>query len=96
MGDMGEAFNAMKEHKREIRNKKEPERLAYACERLMGYRYSPGGDCLHIHLPKGTVAFWPYTGWFQGRKPYGKIKGRGINKLMKELESIKYIPKEMR
>ena len=86
MSDMGDDFKSLNEHNREIRAKKEPKRLAHACDRLKDYRYSPGGDCLHIHLPKGTVAFWPYTGWFQGRKPYGHIKGRGIDNLMRELE----------
>ena len=86
MSDMGDDFKAMKEHNREIRDKVEPKRLAYACDKLKDYKYSPGGDCLHIHLPNGVVTFWPFTGWFQGRKPYGRIKGWGIANLLKNLK----------
>ena len=93
MGDTGDDFKAFKEHNKKIRMMKEPARLAYACDQLKDYRCSPGGDCLHIHLPRGIVTLWPFTGWFQGRKPYGQIRGRGIINLIKELESIKYEPK---
>ena len=89
MGDMGEAFEAIKEHNREIRAVKEPKRLAYACDQLKNYRYSPGGECLHIHINGSVITFWPFTGWFAGRKPYGRIKGRGIHNLLKELEKLK-------
>jgi hypothetical protein len=88
MGDTGEDFEAFNAHKRAVRAKVEPGRLSYACDKLKDYRYSPGGDCLHIHLPRGVVTFWPYTGWFCGRKPYGKVKGRGIDNLMKQLKGV--------
>ena len=86
---MSELHEAFADLRKQNRAEKEPKRLAYACDQLHKYRYSPGGDCLHIHINGSIITFWPFTGWFAGRKPYGKVKGRGIHNLLKELEKIK-------
>jgi len=87
MSDMGETFQALREHNLERRNKIEPERMKYAAKEISKAwtHYHLNGDRIVIRLPSGTITFWPYTGWFQGQKPYGKIKGRGINNLIKEI-----------
>lgn len=89
MGDTGEAFKAFNEIKREERTKKEPQRFEYAMNKLrwLGIPRENLGDRIIVHLPKGQITFWPYTGWFCGQKPYGKIKGRGIEKLLKMMET---------
>jgi len=87
MGDMGEAFKDFKEVKQKIRNNKEPQRFEYAMKSLSDYNYKKEYDKIIVFLNKGTVTFYPFTGWFQGQKPYGNIKGRGIDKLIKQLKN---------
>jgi hypothetical protein len=85
MGDVGEAFEAMNEHKRKERKEKEPRRFEYAqkeLDKLLGHiRYIVHFDSIQIYVGKNRIDFWPFTGWFCGRKPIGKVKGRGINNL---------------
>lgn len=89
MGDTGDAFKAYNEMKKEERDRKEPNRIENAVSLLndAGYIISERtDDCdIVIHLQKGLIRFWAYTGWFCGKKPYGKIKGRGIYNLLKQL-----------
>lgn len=90
MGDMGDTFRAMKEHNQQEREKKSIPRLEYAMKNLSEYNYKTEGcDKIIIFLDKGTITFYPYTGWFQGQKPFGKVRGRGIQNLLIELERIK-------
>lgn len=92
MGDTGEAFEAMNEHKRKERLRIEPSRMEYAkkeLDKLLGkIRYIVHFDSFEIYVGKNRIDFWPYTGWFCGRRPLGHIKGRGIDKLIKQLEKI--------
>jgi len=91
MGDVGEDFKAFNEHKKEVRQQEEPNRMEYARRMLMGYSYTTNNKdrfVININIGRpayGTVTFFPYTGWFQGQKPYGSIKGRGVHKLIKNL-----------
>lgn len=90
MGDTGDAFKAYNEFKKEEISKKHPKRVAYAKNRLdeLGINYKTDGCSFLINLPKGTITFWAYTGWFCGQKPYGKIKGRGIDNLCKSILTV--------
>lgn len=93
MGDTGEAFKEFNEMKAEHREKVEPKRFYFA-NRLLdenGFIWKEENDCIKFLLKHGTVTFWPYTGWFQGQKPYGKIKGRGVLNLIKELKNVRLL-----
>lgn len=91
MGDTGEAFEAMNEHKRKERAIKEPNRFKYAWDELNKMKLTLGGygqERIEIYLPQAKIDFWVFTGWFCGRKPLGHIKGRGIKKLIEQLKEI--------
>ena len=87
MGDTGEIFKAFNEMKAEQRAKKEPNRFKYACRKLdsIGYEYEINEPEIIVKMPNGKITFWPFTGWFCGQKPYGNIKGRGIENLISKL-----------
>jgi len=90
--DEEERHEEMVADKQEFRSHEEPRRIKYALEQLSKENYSVkimGNSRLDIILRQGMISIWPFSGWFVGRKPLGKIKGRGIAKLMKELEKIK-------
>lgn len=89
MGDMGEAFKAYNEHKKDLRQRREPDRIDYAAKKLSAYALDIQSDRIVINLAQGTITFFPYTGWFCGQRPYGLIKGRGINNLLNALRSNK-------
>lgn len=93
MGETGEAFKALNELKQERIAKEQPKRIEYALSQLdrIGMKYKVQEPEIIIKMPKGTITFWAYTGWFCGQKPYGKIKGRGIVNLIKELTNIRDI-----
>lgn len=76
MGDVGEAFEAMNEHKRKERELKEPSRFEYAKKELdkLGVSNSKSGDFIIVKVKSGRIDFYPFTGWFCGRKPLGNIK----------------------
>ena len=90
MGDTGDDFKAFNEHKRKRRNGLEPARLNYALGEVMRYNKNVrvNSENIIIPLPGGTITFWPFTGWYQGQKPYGKIKGRGVKNLLKQLDNL--------
>jgi len=76
--------------KQEFRSHEEPRRTKYALEQLKSYKVRQmGASRIDIYLPQGKISLYPFTGWFVGLKPLGKIKGRGIHELIKELEKIK-------
>lgn len=87
MGDTGEVFKAFNEYKREQRAREEPSRLKYAIDQLnkLSISYIRAEDVIFICAINGQIDFWPFTGWFCGRKPLGNIKGRGIKNLLKIL-----------
>lgn len=94
MGDMGEDYKAFKEYQAERRAETEPRRIAYVSRLLKekGYNFeAKDGERIVIHLLQGTVTIWPYTGWFQGQKPYGKIKGRGVKTMFALFEKEKVL-----
>lgn len=74
----------------------EPNRTDYAVKQLekLGLKTGQavflylheGAQAMYILVPKGRIDFWPFTGWFCGRKPIGNIKGRGIANLIKEIQ----------
>lgn len=91
MGDVGEAFEAFDEDKRRQRAKIEPKRIEFAMKQFdkIGVRYLYDFDKLEIFIENGQIDFWPFTGWFCGRKPIGNVKGRGIKKLILEISKLK-------
>jgi hypothetical protein len=91
MGDVGEAFEAMNEYKLKERAIKEPNRFKYAWDKLSSLNLTLGGKGeqeITIYLGKGNITLWVFTGWFCGNRPYGKIKGRGIENLLRQIKSI--------
>ncbi len=91
MGDTGEAFEAFNDFKREERAKKEPNRFKYAWDKLSALNLTLGGSGeqeITIYLEKANITLWVYTGYFCGRRPYGKIKGRGIDNLLRKIKAI--------
>lgn len=90
MGYTGDAFKFFNEQKAKERSMKEPGRFKYAIKALKenNFTHDVVGEIIRITISKGQVEFWPYTGWFCGRKPIGKVKGRGINNLIKALKDV--------
>ncbi len=90
MSDLAESFREFKEIKDSIRNKKEPERIEFAIKQIsrVWTNFSVVEDRMILRLPLGTITFYPFTGWFCGQKPYGKIKGRGINNLVAKIRVL--------
>jgi len=90
MGDTGDDFKAFNEHKKEQRAKIEPNRKNYAMRQLgkLGLAALDHGDSILIRIEPSTITFWPFTGWFQGQRPLGGIKGRGIKPLLKQLNYL--------
>lgn len=91
MGDVGDDFKAWDEHKKEQRAKIEPNRFTFALTRLKEIGIEPAElwhDHMVLKLPRGTITFWPFTGWFQGQKPYGHVRGRGIGTLVSKLKGV--------
>lgn len=72
----------------------EPGRIRYAMNKLENLgplvrpTLAPTNDQIIIHIHCNRIDFWPFTGWFCGRKPIGHIKGRGIANLIKEIKKI--------
>lgn len=90
MGDTSEAFEAISEHKKAERAKIEPSRFQYAKENFdkLNMKYTEKYDSILIEFKQGYIEFFPFTGWFCGRKPLGKIKGRGIHNLLKAIGGV--------
>lgn len=94
--DEGSEFDVYKHARQERRNNLEPGRKKYAfyqLGRIEGVKATEagGGDQIVIEFDGKRIDFWPFTGWFCGRKPIGHIKGRGIANLIKEIK--KCLPK---
>lgn len=91
MGDVGETFEAYQNSKREIRASKEPSRFEYAKKELdkLGVENSKSGDFIIVKVKSGRIDFYPFTGWFCGRKPLGNVKGRGIVNLIAQLKGFR-------
>jgi len=66
----------------------EPQRIAETKKTLMDMGYEIVDEQYknyHIVLKNGSkVMFWPYSGWFAGKKPIKS--GRGFKTLLKRLE----------
>ena len=91
MGDTGDDFKLFNEIKAEERARKEPGRFDYAQKELikLGCDIRTVGGILVIEVGCGRIDFWPYSGWFCGRKPLlGKVKGRGIKNLLEEIRKV--------
>lgn len=86
MGDMREAFDAMNEMKAERRASIEPDRFKYATEKLEEAGHTVEKVDHAQLLVDGYIKFWPFTGWFSGKK-IGS--GRGIHTLLKKLQEKK-------
>jgi len=84
---MSELNDDFKEMRREVEDK----RMIYAERQLSGFHIRRKSSAFHIYTTHGEIVFWPYTGWYQGKKPLGRVKGRGIKKLLKIL--IQELPK---
>lgn len=93
--DEGSDFEVYKHARAERRASLEPQRFEYAKKQLFGHEFDCiedvriGSDKMEIYLTKDRrIDFWPFTGWFCGRKPIGHIKGRGIANLIKEIKRV--------
>ena len=88
--DDGSEFDVYKHARQDRRNELEPGRVKYALEQIdklnVKSTISVGGEQLVIEFNGKRIDFWPFTGWFCGRKPIGNIKGRGIANLIKEIK----------
>lgn len=82
---MGDVFRDMKAGKMAYRSKVEPSRFEYATDKLMeaGHRVGLNPEDDKSIIVDGYIKFWPYTGWYSGK---GIGSGRGIKKLLKELQ----------
>lgn len=80
MGDMGDLFNDLREHKKE----KKMKNLIYAETVLKDYEHRRVDEYL---FNIGDFDFWPSTGLFRNRVT--KKKGRGINNLLPLIEKFK-------
>lgn len=87
MSDDSRALSYARKHKRQQLT---PERMDNARKRLSGFDVEEYDDHFIILMERGTITFWPYTGWFHGQEPFGKTKGRGIKNLLKALKEIGY------
>ncbi|GAG54683.1 unnamed protein product [marine sediment metagenome] len=81
MGDVGDDFKALKEHKK----LKRQSNTIYSTDKLdeLGIKYESKNDGAHL-VVEGTyskIDFWPSTGKFYIRKAKGYA--RGINNLIK-------------
>jgi len=69
----------------------EPKRIKSCLAKLhsLGYENVEQSDCeLLIRLDNGNnIKFFPYSGWYSGKKPIGS--GRGFNNLLKALKRLK-------
>lgn len=82
MGDMGEIFRAMREHKKETKQARKHWALQVLDDNRIEYQVlSENGP----HLRLGEFDFWPSTGVFVHRKIRG-LRGVGVKQLMKFLE----------
>ena len=86
LSEMSEDYEALKEYRRQEREKKESVRWDYALKALEEKGYTveqdPEGRCLQFQHNGNTVTVWPYTGWFAGKSVQD---GRGIKNLLKQL-----------
>lgn len=85
MGDMGDAFRAMRGVSKDRRNKFESSRMKFAMKTLedIGYETTEvNHQSFTINVDGNTVRVFPYTGWFSGK---GIKDGRGIQYLKKQL-----------
>lgn len=106
MSDMADDFKALQEINREQRMATEPKRVEYAIKKLQEIGFNVGetqfcyiqkdDQLLVIKTHVGQIDFWPYSGWFCGRQPLGKIKGRGIKNLIDALVKLKEWKKVVR
>lgn len=80
MGDMGDLFNDLRDHKKQEKRKN----LDYAENVLQGYEHRQVDEYL---FKIGDFDFWPSTGLFKNRVT--KKKGRGINNLLPLIDKFK-------
>lgn len=65
----------------------EPKRYQSTMEKIkeMGHQVEPVNDTRYDIIFKNIrIQFFPYSGWFSGKKPIGS--GRGFKNLLKKLE----------
>lgn len=88
--DEGSEFDVYKHARQERRQGLEPGRMKYAFYQLGRIKEVKAtqatGDQIVIEFNGKRIDFWPFTGWFCGRRPIGNVKGRGIANLIKEIK----------
>lgn len=94
MTDTSDYFDDWKEHKRDVRNNIEPQRMKFAVEKLSkinGVGIIEGySDKIVVRVDGYSIDFYPYSGWYCGLKPIGHIKGRGIFNLVNVIKERKW------
>jgi len=90
MGDMAEQFRYYDKVMREKRAAEEPRRFEHAISELTKLKCvvirNDANSCLTVRFGNKQIDFWPYKGWFVGRKPFGQIRGRGIKLLVEVIK----------
>lgn len=83
MGDMGEDFKALREHRKTKRQANKISSTEILTEKGIEFESKNFGEHLIIKDKKAILDFYPSTGLFIDRAT--KNKGRGIFKLLKKL-----------
>ena len=89
MGDMREYFDAMKEHRREVKERQRGH-MHWAIQLLEESRFDYVKHTDEHYTVEGIADFWPGTGTYMFRG--AKWRGRGVKNLLRELE--RRIPNE--
>ena len=83
-----EWYDDIREYRQEKRAKKESRIIVSAIKKIesLGYKCIDRGDNITFKYKGSNIVYWPYSGWASGKT----IKdGRGLNKLVKQLEANK-------
>lgn len=92
MGDTSDQFKNVRGIKLSERLRTEAKLVNIAMQKLgkiATLALSGTENFIKIFLDGKQIDFWPYAGWFCGRKPIGNVKGRGLTNLIKEIKKIK-------
>ena len=85
MGDMREAFDALKEYSRDKRLSNKLKSTMILRSKGVEFHSKNNGSHLIVDSGDGLIDFWPSTGKYQIRKT--KRFGRGVKNLLKELQT---------
>jgi hypothetical protein len=85
MGDMGDMYRAMNEHRKERRVRNTTRSTQLLKDKGVEFEAKNGGCHLRISHGDETVDFWPSTGLFMVKNVE---KGRGVHNLLKYINGL--------